>query len=130
MINLNSTKISTGAGATHYIFIYKYNDTGLFFTDSYYWLNRYQSEGMLQSYFMEYGEIENRWQNIMQPGQFVGKIENAIGLSHFAIVPDESNPENLNKKIKFVFYTQHAAEGVIEAIGRFIAALSPRIQKP
>jgi hypothetical protein len=126
MVNINSTKW-TDAGAAHYIFIYKYDKNGIFFTDTYYWLPGYLENGTISSYFMPFEEFEAHWQNVMQPRHFIGKIENAVGLNHFAIITDESYPDSINKRMRFAFALQHAAENVIESAGRVIAFLSPRI---
>lgn len=121
MVNIDSTE-AVDAGLTHYLFVFSYKEDngslqGFYFTDAYYFLGSFSSEENLnwsKPYYFTVQELEEKRHNVLGPGQFVGEIENAVGMEKFAIVVGEkAEDRGVNKRMLNAFYLQHYAEKLI-----------------
>jgi hypothetical protein len=131
MMNTNGSSV-VDSGSTHYLYIFDYNQTGLYFYDSYYWTDRNHRESLFEEkyyrpYFMDYFEIEEKWENVMDKTDYIGKLENTVGIFHLAMVIDDEGKDNFNTKTKIALYLQYLSEKIIEFIGRIVVFISPRI---
>ncbi len=132
MINVNITRF-VDTGLTHYIFVFDYkqeNDSlkGFYFFDTYYFINQYVINSSLEPIYISVEELEQKRQNIMRPNQFVGKIQNAIGMHKFTIIVDEAGQDRgINKKMMNAFTYQYYAEKIAAFVGKIVMKISKRV---
>lgn len=125
MVNVNGSGIF--AGATHYLFVYGYeeiNDSlqGFYFTDAYYFQWNWS-----EPVYFNISEFEIKRQNVMNKKQILGGMENLIGLEKFVIVVGEEKEENLNWMVRLVFYIQDSFARFLASIGKIVMMISNKV---